>query len=82
MDDIIVFSLKIVSINQLRVGQLPTCHDDMKDTGRPLFPHSVGGRAEESAVVHGVLRCVAQAALSTLTLGSLSRDPKHWLSGQ
>ena len=55
-----------------------TCHDDMKDAGFPLLPHGVGGGAEESAVVHGVLRSVAQAALSALTLGSLVGHPKHY----
>ena len=49
----------------------------MEDTGFPLFPHGVGGGAEEGAVVHGVLRCVAQATLSTIALGSLGRDPEH-----
>ena len=50
----------------------------MKDTGFPLFAHGVGGGAEESAVVHGVLRCVAQTALSAIALGSLGRHPGHY----
>ena len=55
----------------------------MKDAGLPLLPHGVGGGAEEGPVVHGVLGGVAQAALSTLALGSLVGDPEHCtVSGQ
>ena len=51
----------------------------MKDAGFPLFPHGVGGGAQESPVVHGVLRCVAQTALSAIALGSLVGHPGHYI---
>ena len=54
-----------------------TCHDDVKDAGFPLFPHGVGGSAEEGPIVHGVLRGVAQATLPTIALGSLIGHPGH-----
>ena len=50
----------------------------MKDARFPLFPHSIGGSAEQCTVVHGVLRGVAQATLSTLALGSLVGHPEHY----
>ena len=56
---------------------LSTCHDDVKDAGLPLLPDGVAGSAEEGPVVHGVLRGVAQATLSTLALGSLVGHPGH-----
>ena len=49
----------------------------MKDAGFPLFPHGVGGSAEEGPIVHGVLRGVAQATLPTIALGSLIGHPGH-----
>ena len=58
-------------------AQSLTCHDDMKDTGRPLFPHSVGGRAEEGAVVHGVPGGVAQPAHPALADSPHVGHPAH-----
>ena len=52
----------------------------MKDAGFPLFPHCVGGGAEEGAVVHGVPWGVAQSAHSSLALCPHVGDPKHYWS--
>ena len=53
----------------------PTCHDDMKYTGLPLLPHCVAGTAEKCAVVHRILRGVAQLALRASAGGSDVRHP-------
>ena len=58
-------------------AQSLTCHDDMKDTGRPLFPHSVGGCTEEGAVVHGVPGGVAQPAHPALADSPHVGHPAH-----